>query len=42
MDYQWLNNITKKDCFLIPRVDNMLDTLTGTKWFSTMDLKIGY
>jgi hypothetical protein len=41
VDYQWLNNITK-DCFLLPRINDILDMLTKAKWFSTLDLKNGY
>jgi hypothetical protein len=41
MDYRRLN-FTKHGCFLLPRINNTLDTLAGAKWFSTLDLKIGY
>jgi hypothetical protein len=34
-----LNDVTKKDCFSLVRID---DTLEGAKWFSTLDLKNGY
>jgi hypothetical protein len=42
VDYRKLNDVTKKDCFPLPQIDNTLDTLAGTKWFSTLDLKSGY
>jgi hypothetical protein len=42
VDCRKLNNVTKKDCFPLPRIDNTLDTLSGAKWFSTLDLKSGY
>ena len=42
VDYQRLNNITRKNCFLLPRIDDTLDTLAGAQWFSTLDLKSGY
>jgi hypothetical protein len=32
----------KKDCFLLPRIDDALDTLAIAKWFTTLDLKSGY
>jgi hypothetical protein len=35
-------NLTKKDCFPLSRIENTLDTLTGAKWFSTIDLKSSY
>jgi hypothetical protein len=43
--YRKLNDITKKDCFPLPRIDDTMDTLdslAGAKWFSTLDLKSGY
>jgi hypothetical protein len=42
VDYRKLIDVTKKDCFPLPRIDDTLDTLAGTKWFSTLDLKSGY
>jgi hypothetical protein len=39
VDYRKLNNVTRKDCFPLPRID---DTLDKAKWFSTLDLKSSY
>ena len=37
-----LNNLTIKDGYALPRIDNTLDCLHGAMWFSTLDLKSGY
>jgi hypothetical protein len=41
VDYRKLNDVTKKDSFPLPRIDATLDTLSGARWFSTLDLKSG-
>jgi hypothetical protein len=33
VDYRKLNNITKKDAYPLPRIDDSLDSLAGAKWF---------
>ena len=38
IDYRKLNQITKKDSFPLPRIDDTLDTLHGKKFFTTLDL----
>lgn len=42
IDYQRLNSVTRKDSYPLPRIDDALDALNGTKFFSSMDLMSGY
>ena len=42
VDYRLLNNVTTKDSFPLPRIDETLGALSGAQWFSTLDLKSGY
>ena len=42
VDYRKLNDVTRKDAYPLPRIDATLDTLAGSKWFSTLDLLSGY
>ena len=42
VDYRKMNSLTKKDAYPIPRIDDTLDALSGARWFSTIDLAIGY
>ncbi|GFX71473.1 hypothetical protein TNCV_2694611 [Trichonephila clavipes] len=37
-----LNDVTNKDSYSLPRIDDTLQTLAGSIWFSTPDLKSGY
>ena len=41
-DYRRLNSVTRKDAYPLPRVDDALDTLAGSRWFTTLDLLSGY
>ena len=42
VDYRRLNAITKKDSYPLPRIDDALDHITGSSWFSSLDLRSGY
>ena len=42
VDYRGLNEITKKESFPMPNVDHLLDSLAGSKYFSSLDLGQAY
>ena len=42
VDYRWLNSLTVKDAYPLPRIDDSLRLLGNQQWFSTMDLASGY
>ncbi|XP_071139789.1 uncharacterized protein [Mytilus edulis] len=42
VDFRKLNERTVKDAYPLPRIDDTLDTLSGGKWFSCVDLASGY
>ncbi|UYV64999.1 K02A2.6-like [Cordylochernes scorpioides] len=42
VDYRKLDEVTVKDVYPIPRIDDVMDTLQGSKYFSAIDLKSGY
>ena len=41
-DFRKLNNRTIKDAYAIPRIEDTLHLLAGTKYFSKLDLRSGY
>ena len=42
VDYRQLNRISKEDSYPLPLIDNCLNALQGSSWFSTLDLRAGY
>ena len=42
VDYRKVNGVTRRDAYPLPRIDATLDTLSGSEWFSTLDLISGY
>ena len=42
IDLRKLNARTVKDAYALPRIEETLDYLAGSKWFSALDLKLGY
>ena len=41
-DYRALNAVSIRDAYPLPRFDESIDALYGSKWFSTFDLLSGY
>lgn len=42
VDYRGLNSVTKLDQFPLPRIDNLLDQLGKSRYFTTLDLASGF
>ena len=42
VDYRRLNGVSRKDVYPLPRIDDILDTLGETRYFSSLDLCSGY
>jgi hypothetical protein len=42
VDYRQLSKQSKKDSYALPRIDELLDSCAGSKFFSVLDLNSGY
>ena len=42
VDFRKLNGVTKKDAYPLPNAEELIDSLAGSQWFSTLDLASGY
>ena len=42
VDYRQLNLRTKKDSYSLPRIEDILNALSGNKFFTILDMKSGY
>ncbi|GJU22264.1 putative reverse transcriptase domain-containing protein [Tanacetum coccineum] len=42
IDYRELNKLTIKNCYPLPRIDDLFDQLQGSQYFSKIDLRSGY
>jgi uncharacterized membrane protein len=42
IDYRQLNNNTKNDSYALPRIEELLDSLGGNTYLTTVDMKSGY
>lgn len=42
VDYRQLNSRTIRDNYALPRIDEILDSLSGNRYFTVLDMKSGY
>ncbi|GKF66116.1 putative reverse transcriptase domain-containing protein [Tanacetum coccineum] len=42
IDYRELNKLTIKNCYLLPRIDDLFDQLQSSSVYSKIDLRSGY
>ena len=41
-ELQALNNVTVENCYSLPQIDDLLDSLKRTEYFTKLDLTSGY
>jgi hypothetical protein len=41
-DFRRVNDLSANDCLSTPRIDDILDSLSGNHWLSKLDLRSGY
>ncbi|GBB94937.1 hypothetical protein RclHR1_24450003 [Rhizophagus clarus] len=42
INYRKLNAITKNNAYPLPRIDELLEKYEGARWFTSLDLAVGY
>ena len=42
VNYKTLNKVTVKNSYPLPRIDDIFNRLAGAKYFSKIDLRLGY
>lgn len=42
IDYRKLNEVTKKEIYALPRIEECINGLSGKMWFTTLDMASGY
>ena len=42
VDYRAVNSVTYKDTYPLPHIDTCLESMDGSEWFTTLDLRSGY
>ena len=42
IDFRWLNSRTKKDAYPLPHMQETMESMVGSRFFSIMDLKSGF
>ena len=42
VDYRQLNQVTVKDAYALPQIDELLDNMLGATYFTSLDMRSGY